>query len=104
MTVVSVPDEQEIRAAESVTFTCQATGGTGMYSYLWSSTCTRNCFLNSNNQNSHMITRDGLRSVDSGIYTCSVIDNAGNSGSNSTEIEVVGKLDLLYKFVATLNA
>ena len=92
MTIVSVPDGPEIRAAKSVTLTCQASGGTGVYSYLWSSTCTGNCFLNRNNQNSHMITRDALQSVDSGIYMCSVTDNAGNDGSNSTEIQVVGKI------------
>ena len=96
MTIVSVPDGPEIRAAESVTFTCQATGGTGMYSYLWSSTCTGNCFLNSDSQISHMITCDALRSVDSGIYTCSATDNAGNSGSNSTELEVIGKMYLFF--------
>ena len=92
--IVSEPEGPEIRAAESVTFICHVTGGTGMYSYLWSSTCTGNCFLNSNNQMSQMITRDALRSVDSGVYTCSITDNAGNSGSNSTEVEVIGKIYL----------
>ena len=88
---MSIPNGPEIRAAESVALTCQAEGGTGMYSYLWSSTCTGSCFLNNNNQNSHMIYRDALRSVDSGIYMCSVTDSAGNLGSNSTEIVVVGR-------------
>ena len=94
MSIVSEPDGPEIKAAESVNLTCQATGGTGMYSYLWSSTCTRNCFLNTNSQMSRMITRDALQSVDTGVYTCSVTDNAGNSGSNSTEVEVIGKICL----------
>ena len=65
-----------------------------MYSYLWFSTCTGNCFLNSNSRMSRVITRNALRSVDSGVYTCSVTDNAGNSGSNSTEVEVIGKIYL----------
>lgn len=92
MTIWSVPEGPEIRAAETVTFTCQATGGTGMYSFLWSSTCTGSCFLNSDGQISRVITRDALRSVDSGVYTCSVTDNAGNSGSNSIDLEVIGKM------------
>ena len=92
MTIVSAPAGPEIRAAESVTFTCQATGGTGMYFYLWSSTCTGSCFLSNDGQISHVITRDALRSVDSGVYTCSVTDNAGNSGSNSTDLEVISKM------------
>lgn len=91
MSIVTVPNGPEIRAAESVAFTCQASGGTGIYSYLWSSTCTGSCFLNNKNRNSHMVYRDALRSVDSGIYSCSVTDNAGNLGSNSTEIVVVGR-------------
>jgi hypothetical protein len=94
VTIVSVPDGPEIRAAESVALTCQATGGTGIYFYLWSSTCTGACFLNSDSQISHTITRNALRSVDSGMYTCCVTDNAGNSGSNSTELEVIGEMCL----------
>ena len=92
VTIVSVPDGPEIGAAKLLTLTCEAIGGTGVYTYLWSSTCSGSCFLNNNNQNSHMITRDALRSVDSGVYTCIVTDNAGNVGSNSTDIQVVGKI------------
>ena len=91
VTIVSVPDGPEIGAAKLLTLTCEAIGGTGVYTYLWSSTCSGSCFLNNNNQNSHVITRDALRSVDSGVYTCIVTDNAGNVGSNSTDVQVVGK-------------
>lgn len=80
-----------------------------MYSYLWSSTCTGSCFLNNNNRNSHVIYRDALHSIDSGIYRCSVTDSAGNPGSNSTEIMVAGKIyytimiDSIITIVATLK-
>ena len=90
----------EINAAEAVSLTCQASGGTGMYSYQWSSTCTGNCFLNDINQNSNMIIRDALRSLDSGTYTCIVTDSAGNSGSNFTEIQVVGEITKLTSTVS----
>lgn len=37
-----------------------------------------------------MVARDAARSADSGLYSCTVTDNAGNNGTNSTQVEVVG--------------
>ena len=90
VTIASIPAGPEINAAESLTVTCQASGGTGTYNYQWSSTCTGGCFLNSGSTMTSSVTRNAARSSDSGLYTCTVTDNAGNSGTNSTEIEVVG--------------
>ena len=89
--IVSTPLGPDINAAESFSLTCQASGGTGLYNYQWLSNCTGNCFLNNINPITQTITRDALRSTDSGIYTCTVTDNAGNNGSDSTQIQVVGE-------------
>ncbi len=89
--LVSRPLGPVISASESLSLSCQASGGTGAYSYQWSSTCAGNCFLNSNSVVTQTVTRDAVRSSDSGLYTCIVTDNAGNNGTNSTEIEIIGK-------------
>ena len=92
VSVASVPVGPDINAAEFFSLTCQATGGTGVYTYQWSSNCTGNCFLNNINPITQTITRDALRSTDSGLYTCTVTDNAGNNGSDFTQAQVIGKL------------
>ncbi len=90
--LVTRPLGPEITAAEVLSISCQASGGTGTYNYQWSSTCTGNCFLNSRNVITQTITRDAVRSADSGLYTCTVTDNAGNNGTNSTEIQIIGMI------------
>ena len=80
----------EVNAAESFSLSCLASGGTGVYSYQWSSTCTGGCFLNVGSVTASTVTRDAARSADSGVYTCAVTDNVGNVGTNSTELQVVG--------------
>ena len=89
VSVASMPVGPDINAAEFFSLTCQATGGTGVYTYQWSS---KNCFLNNINPITQTIARDALRSTDSGLYTCTVTDNAGNNGSDSTQVQVIGKL------------
>ena len=91
MSIVSRPLGPEVAAAEPLSLSCQASGGTGVYSYQWSSTCTGNCVLSSDNMAAQTITRDAARAADSGTYTCAVTDHAGNNGTNSTEILIVGK-------------
>lgn len=88
--LVSRPMGPNITAAESLSITCQASGGTGTYSYQWSSTCTGNCVLNNRNMATPTLSRGVARAADSGIYTCAVSDNAGNNGTNSTQILVTG--------------
>ena len=92
VTIVSTPEGPYIEAADSLSLTCQAIGGTGVYTYQWMSSCTGNCFLNDVNPITQTIARDALRSADSGLYSCLVTDNAGNNGSDSTQIEVVGEI------------
>lgn len=94
VSILSRPQGPEVNAAESLSLSCQASGGTGVYNYQWSSTCNGNCILSTSNLAAQTITRDAARSADSGIYTCTVIDNAGNNGSNSTEIQITGEISL----------
>lgn len=82
----------EVNAAEPLSLRCVASGGTGVYSYQWTSTCTGDCFLNSGNQFASAISRGAARSADSGTHTCTVTDNAGNNGTNFTEVQVVGMI------------
>ncbi len=90
MQLLSTPVGPEINAAEVFTLSCMASGGTGVYSYLWNSTCTGNCFLTMANQASSILVRDAARSSDSGTYMCSVTDNAENAGVNTTILQVTG--------------
>lgn len=96
MSIVRSPPAPEVTAAESLSLSCQASGGTGVYSYRWSSTCTGNCILSGDNMAAQTITRDAARAADSGVYTCEVMDHAGNNGTNSTEITIVGKTQHVY--------
>lgn len=97
MTIASTPQGQDINAAETLSLVCRASGGTGVYVYQWSSTCTGNCFLNNINPVTQTISQQALRSADSGVYTCTVMDNAGNNGTDSIQLQVVGEIVLLAK-------
>ena len=97
VSIVSSAEGPEVNAAEYFSLSCQASGGTGVYTYQWTSNCTGNCFLNSINPSTQTVTHDALRSADSGYYTCIVTDNAGNNGSDSTQIEVIGEHHYLIK-------
>lgn len=94
--LVSQPVGPEVSAAEFLSLNCLASGGTGVYTYQWTSTCSGSCLLNSGNSITPTLTRDAARSADTGTYTCTVSDNAGNSGTNSTDVNVVGKIMLYY--------
>ena len=76
------------RAASSVTLRCVATGTTGGLSYRWSSTCRSSCFAYSTT--AQTISENMLRSRDAGVHTCTVTDGAGNIGTNSTTMNIVG--------------
>lgn len=91
MSLESRPLGPEINAAEFLSLSCQASGGTGVYTYQWTSNCVGDCFLNNRNVATQTVIRNGVRSADSGLYTCTVTDSAGNNGSNTTEIQVIGK-------------
>ena len=83
------------RAASSVTLSCSAQGASGSVSYRWSSTCS-SCFASSST--SSTISENMLRSRDAGVHTCTVTDSSGNSGTNTTQMHIFGKLSLAEMF------
>lgn len=102
VSILSTPLGPEISAAEPFSLSCHASGGTGVYNYQWSSTCTGNCVLSDSNMAAQTISHNAARSADSGVYTCTVNDNAGNDGTNSTEIQVTGKI--LYLLICKVQS
>ena len=82
------------RPASTVTLTCRSSDAIGSVRYQWSSTC-RHCFASRSNQQS--ITRHILTSTDAGLHTCTISDDNGNTGSNSTEMKLIGNTKL-YKY------
>ena len=92
----------EYTPGSSVIFNCTVSGAIGSSSFLWTSTCTGNCFILSQ-QTQHRIERDILHSVDSGNHTCTVTDDVGNSGSATLEMSVVGKFAPLDSFQCSVQ-
>ena len=75
--------------ASSVTLTCRAHNATGSVSYQWSSTCS-SCFAS--RSRAQTISETILKSNSAGVHTCRVTDSDGNTGSNNTEMRLIGKL------------
>ncbi len=76
------------RPATSVSLRCDATGTNGNVTYRWSSTCVGGCFVNGSSQT---ISRSYLFSYDAGYHTCVVTDGAGNTGTATTVMNIIGK-------------
>ena len=85
----TLPSPPYYRPASSVTLTCRAHNATGSVSYQWSSTCS-SCFASSST--AQTISETILNSDSAGVHTCNVTDSAGNTGENSTEMRLIGKL------------
>lgn len=82
------PSPPYYRPASSVTLKCYAYGTTGAVNYQWSSTCTDCLASTSTAQN---ITDNILQANDAGVHTCTATDSIGNTGSDSTEMRLIGK-------------
>jgi len=67
---------------------CSVSNPIGPETYLWSSTCMGNCFVQG--QTESTIEKNILHSVDSGNHTCTVTDDVGNTGSATYEVHVTG--------------
>ena len=93
-------DPPNYRAGSSVTLTCRVAGAGQGLTYLWSSTCTYNCFVKG--RTTQNVTRNGLYSVDSGTHSCNVTDALGHSGNASIDMIIMGKTKLLCRLVAIL--
>ena len=83
------PSPPYYRPATSVTLTCQVYGPTGSIKYNWTSTGSGSFASSSTSQN---VTKTILTSTDRGIHTCTVTDSDGNTGSNSTDMQLIGKV------------
>ena len=83
-----LPSPPYYHPTSSVTLTCRAHHATGSVTYQWSSTCS-GCFASSGT--SQAISDSMLQSNDAGVHTCTVTDSNGNTGSNSTEMRLIGK-------------
>ena len=84
---IAGPNEY-LAASGPVIVTCTATGpGTGVLTYLWSSTC-RSCLFQSASANS--VKRAAVHSGDTGTHTCAVSRN-GVTVRASIEFLVVGE-------------
>ncbi|CAI8046104.1 hypothetical protein GBAR_LOCUS25483, partial [Geodia barretti] len=84
----NLPSPPYYRPATSLTLTCRAHHPTGSVSYQWSSTCS-SCFARSSSSQS--ITKTTLQSIDAGVHTCTATDGSGNTGSNTTEMRMMGR-------------
>ncbi len=74
-----------------ITLTCQVEGATGTVTYLWTSTCTGDCFVLRSPQTNPSVTQLYLRAgVDDGTHTCTATDSDGETGSASTEMRIIG--------------
>ena len=76
------------RPATPVTLTCEVEGASGTVSYQWTSTCS-SCFVSGTSQS---VSRSRLFSTDAGVHTCTVRDWGGNTGSGSTEMNIIGEI------------
>ena len=83
----TLPSPPYYRPATSVTLTCRAHSATGTVTYRWSSTCS-SCFASSSS--SWSITESTLKSNSAGVHTCTATDSVQNTGSNSTQMKIIG--------------
>ncbi len=81
----------DFRAGSQVTLTCHVVGATGSVTYLWTSTCTRPCFVLRFPQTEN-VTQLFLRAgLDDGTHTCTATDSdGGETGSASFVMRIIG--------------
>ena len=84
----TLPSPPYYRPASSVTLTCHVHNATGSVSYQWSSTCS-SCFASSST--AQIVSETILKSNSAGVHTCRVTDSDGNTGSNNTEMRLIGE-------------
>ena len=73
----------EYRAASNLFLTCQVEGATGTVNYTWDTTMPQG-------SGAHRFTYV-LSSANTGTHTCTAMDENGSMGSDSVEVNVVGK-------------
>ena len=95
----TLPSPPYYRPATSVTLTCHAHSATGMVTYEWSSTCI-SCFATGDS--SQTISDSILTSYSAGVHTCTANDSVQNTGSNSTQMKLIGRYSYLRYFFMTI--
>ena len=85
------PSPPYYRPATPVTIICNATEAVGSVYYQWSSTSSRS--FASSSTRSDRVSTSQLKSYDAGVHTCTAFDGVGNTGSQSTEMQLVGTLE-----------
>ena len=89
------PDQgSDYTPGSTVQLVCSADGPFDITSTVWNSTCTGGCFV-LQQTSQPLIMKDILHSTDSGNHTCTIIDDVGNSGSATVEIQVTGKYAIM---------
>ena len=90
--------ENQYRAASQLTLSCQVTGAIAALTYMWTSTCTGGCAISGTVSGQNVSVSDRgmffnfLRPDDAEMYTCAASDAFTNMGSDSTDVDIVGKL------------
>ena len=81
----------EYRPGSSVVLSCSVQRDFPPNSYQWSSDCGGDCFVLQQSIMS-VIEKSALHAVDAGNHTCLVVDEVGNTGNDTIEIRIIGKL------------
>ncbi len=90
VTILTSPSSSNYQVGSPVNLTCAITSGyTAPAFYTWSSTCTGNCAIPGSEGST--VYLEAIHSADIGTHTCSVTDDAGNSGSATMQLSVFGK-------------
>ena len=98
----SLPSPPYYRPASSVTLSCVAHSAIGNATYRWTSTEQNSFFHGGTEQN---MSQNILTAFDSGIHTCTVTDELGNTGSDHTEMKLFGVYNLKqFKYTICLRA
>ena len=90
------------RAASSLSLSCEVEGVEDVSSLVheWTSTCSGSCFTRGSSR--RVSTLHGLRSIDSGVHTCTVYDVLGCSDTANITIKVVGEYNYYGVFIILL--
>ena len=88
----SLPDQgPSYSPGSTLQLTCSVDPQFGSVVITWTSTCTGNCFV-AQQSSRNSIRKDILHAVDSGNHTCMVVDDVGNTGNATLNMEVSGIL------------
>ena len=91
MDTTGAPQDSEYFPGSSVSLNCSVQRDFPPVNYQWVSTCGGDCFVLQQSRES-LIERSILHAVDAGNHTCFVVDDIGNTGNDTIDIKIVGRL------------